>query len=89
LVTDFKTHTNNYISVLNWNGDLLVLQYTNEWKLINRIKSNIQAYYHDIIIEKNIFVIYYGTSIYYRSINGQENTINYSAYEDIRKIFLT
>lgn len=64
-----KTHT-SCVSILDLKGYLFIVEYNNGWKLINTIKSESEAYFHDIIVEKNIYVIYHGTTLFYKSITA-------------------
>ncbi|CAD8201430.1 unnamed protein product [Paramecium octaurelia] len=91
-IRDFKTHSNGQISILNSQGELLIIEYhrqEDEWVLIKNIDTKTQnAIGYDIDIESNQFVVIQEQNLYFKSKTSQEYIISITL-EEKNRVYLT
>ncbi|CAD8094170.1 unnamed protein product [Paramecium primaurelia] len=91
-IRDFKTHSNGQISILNSQGELIILEYNrldNEWILIKNIDTKTQnAFGYDIDIDANQYVVIQEQNLYFKSKTSLEYLVNITKNER-NNVYLT
>ncbi|CAD8171998.1 unnamed protein product [Paramecium pentaurelia] len=91
-IRDFKTHSNGQISILNSQGELIILEYSrqkDEWILIKNIDTKTQnAIGYDIDIDANQYVVIQEQNLYFKSKTSLEYLVNITKNER-NNVYLT
>ncbi|CAK84001.1 unnamed protein product (macronuclear) [Paramecium tetraurelia] len=91
-IRDFKTHSNGQISILNSQGELIIIEYhrqEDQWVLINNIDTKTQnAIAYDFDIESNQLVVIQEQNLYFKSKTSQEYMASITL-EEKNSVYLT